>query len=136
MFSVRYLMSLKLILPFNNSSMAYAVSHRPFIVEARVRLQVIPHKICDGRCGTVTCLSKSNSVFPVSIILPILHIHPIIYLFIGRTAGGSLGTFKTKQHWIENYFNALFRPGGGIPLFYVCSIINGLQQSVLHHSRV
>jgi len=32
--------------------MAYAVSHPPFIVEARVRLQTIPHKICDGRCGS------------------------------------------------------------------------------------
>lgn len=54
--------------------------------------------------------------FPVSIRLPILHIHPIISLFIRRATGGSLGTFKTKQHWIQNYINAFFLPAGGDPL--------------------
>ena len=49
-----------------------------------------------------------------------------------------MGTFRNKQHWTENYFNALFRQGGrgGNPLFYICSLVNRLTQSVLHQGRV
>jgi hypothetical protein len=62
--------------------MAYAVSHRPLIVEARFRLQAIPHEICSGRSGYVTCLPYSNSVSAVIIILQIRHIRSLIYSFI------------------------------------------------------
>jgi hypothetical protein len=56
----------------------FYVSLRPLTVKARVRSPVSPCEICGGHSGTVTGFSPITSVFPVSIIPPMLHTHSYI----------------------------------------------------------
>ena len=61
----------------------YAVSRRPFVAEASVRSLVSPCKIYSAQSGTGAVFSPSTSVFsPASIILPMLHTHSYIYIYI------------------------------------------------------
>jgi hypothetical protein len=70
--------------------MAQAVIRRSDIAEARIRSESSPCAICEGQNGTGT----STSVFPVSVIPPILHTHlQSRVVLTRRTNGRSLGTF-------------------------------------------
>jgi hypothetical protein len=55
--------------------MAQAVSLWPVTAEALVRVRVNPWEICGRQSGIGTGFSSSASVFPVSIIPPLLHSH-------------------------------------------------------------
>jgi len=54
------------------------VSRPPLPVEARVRFQTIPFGIYRAQSGTRTGVSPSTSVSPVSVIVPMRHIHSFI----------------------------------------------------------
>jgi hypothetical protein len=86
---------LTLILTFKCPLMAQAVTRRSVALEGRVRSQFIPCEICGGQSDIGTDFFSSVSIFPVSIIPPILHVH--LYLFVAltkRTNGRSLGTVQ------------------------------------------
>jgi hypothetical protein len=68
--------------------MAYVFSRRPITVETQDRSQVNPCETCGGHCGNGTGFPPSSSVFPVSIVPPMLrtlnHLH---VAFTRRTLG-------------------------------------------------
>jgi hypothetical protein len=70
---------LELTLKSKGLAMAEAFSRRLLSTETRFRSQVSPCEICGSQSGTVTGLSQSTPVSPVSIIPPMLHSHSFIY---------------------------------------------------------
>ena len=75
--------------------MAQAVSRRPLNAEAQFRSQTSSCQVFGGQSGTGTGFSPSSSVFPVSIILPIIltHVHQHVAR-TRRTNGPSLAIFQ------------------------------------------
>jgi hypothetical protein len=93
-------------------AIAQAVSHRPLTAEARARYQISLCKIYGGQSGNRTGFSPSTSVFPSSIIPPMLHTHVHLHVVPTRKAKGrSIRTFQKSNalseigvHTIESTF--------------------------------
>jgi hypothetical protein len=82
--------------------MAHAFSRRPVTVETKDRSQVNPFETCGGRCGNGTGLPPSTSVFPVTIVPPVLQILTHLRVaFSRRTLGRVFENFH-KQRSFRN----------------------------------
>ena len=76
-------------------SFAQVVSRRPLTAEARVQSQFSPRDFFGSPNGKEKFYSPSTSIFPVSIIQPILHIHLYLRVVLNRRANGwNLGNFQ------------------------------------------
>ena len=82
--------------------MAHVFSRRPVTVETQDRSQVSPFETCGERCGNGTGSSPSTSVFPVSIVPPMLHtLDHLRVAFTRRTLGRVFENFH-KQRSFRN----------------------------------
>ena len=87
--------------------MAQAASRRPVTTDVPVRSQVSPCEICDRQGGTVTGLSPSTSVPPVSTVPPVPRNHHLRTVLSKVQVGDTLGGFEeigvlpyVGEHWI------------------------------------
>jgi len=78
--------------------MVQAVSWRSLTAGARFQSQVSPCKIYGVQSGSVTGFSRSTFVVPVSVIPPMHHTHPHIYVCLPEGQTGKAWE-PSKTQW-------------------------------------
>ena len=137
--------SFRLIFGFIGRAMAQAVSLRRLTTEARVQSQVSLYEICGGQSGTGTGFSPSPSVFPVSTMPPMLHIHiHLLPMWLREDKRAKPGNVRKSvcrseigEHCIEKYFHFVFK---GLILYrpystYMLRKVTTDQMTYLWHER-